>query len=142
MTRSANPARTGNSASASSHRLWRQLPPLAFVLAGAFPAWAELVEYTPSADPTGNVIGVIVITNNEGSSTQDHTVETEHGPVRLSYTTSVNYPYYNDDMTLTGCCPDTARIVDIPEGVLPSEWEIEVNENGTAEIVLYHYVGG
>ena len=140
MTRTPNPARTGNSA----HFL-HQLPSLALGLAGAFfgvAAWAERIEYTPDANPTDNVIGVIVIENNEGSGTGTHTVETEYGPVTVQYFTTLNQPYFGPDGQRTFCCPDDVRITDVPDGVLPSAWELQVDETGTATITLFLYVGG
>lgn len=114
--------------------------PLAFALAGLFSqqAWAERITFEPSGDATGNIIGHVVIENDEDSSTNTRIIELPgYGELTIQYFTTLN------EVTPSGlCCADEVRILDLPEGVLPDRWETTVEENSTATITLYRYVGG
>lgn len=118
----------------------RATAPLAFVLAGLFSggAWAERITFEPSGDATGNIIGHVVIENDEGSNTNTRIIELPgYGELTIQYFTTLN------EVTPSGlCCADEVRILDLPEGVLPDAWETTVEENSTATITLYRYVGG
>jgi len=78
----------------------------------------------------------VTVQNLRGVYNRTEHHETAHGPVALSYTTSLP-SQVNDPASA-----DTACIVDMPEGVAAHPQCIDIMELESGEILLFQYLGG
>jgi hypothetical protein len=78
----------------------------------------------------------VTVQNLRGVYNRTETHDTAHGPVALSYTTTLP-SQVNDPASA-----DSACIVDMPEGVAAYPVCIEIMELETGEIFLFQYLGG
>jgi hypothetical protein len=93
-------------------------------------SWAEVV-YTPH---DGNPFGSITVINREetGHTFREEVVETPYGVVVLEYHSTPNYP----SMT-----PDRVVVISLPDGVVASLEEFELDENAKVDIELFFWEG-
>lgn len=104
-----------------------------------FDAWPDdpdEMTYHEDPGPGDAWFGRVVIYNRQGSSGLPRTFETTHGDVRLSYTVTPNHECLRND------CRDIVRVVRVPDGVMPSEWEVIQDEDAYHTIYLYEWLGG
>lgn len=79
----------------------------------------------------------IVIYNGDSSSDNIYRFDTAHGVVTVTYDSS---PNQGCEQAPEGCADDVS--VDVPAGVIPSEWEARLYEYETRTIYLYEFLGG
>lgn len=101
--------------------------------------WPPRESYEVHHDPTpGSAwFARIVVWNPDGSAGSVWQFPTSYGRVTMRYESSPN-----------GCtvdpvpCSDRVTITDLPDGVIPSEWEADIEESTTHTIYLFKYLGG
>lgn len=93
-------------------------------------AWPERMSLLPS---NGACFAIIAIENRMGRYTAVETLETEHGPVSISYETIGGHNATDHDLV---------DVVDLPDGVAADPMFIELPDGETGFICLMEYLGG
>lgn len=95
------------------------------------------IERRPGEQP----FAIIHFTNFEGTHTDAHTVETEHGSVVVQIIMTPNQSGSLIGGAAVVCCDDELHVIDAPAGVIADPWSSKVPEGEDGRINLYRYLG-
>ncbi len=83
--------------------------------------------------PTAHCFAVVAIENRVGVYHRDETLETDHGPVVVNYTTVGGHKPGDDDQV---------SVVSLPDGVMADPMHIALPDGDTGRICLMEWIGG
>ena len=116
--------------------LWLYAAAAGVVVAASVIGWAgsALASQRMTVEPgEGDCFATVRIVNLNGWYTQVDTLETEHGPVSISYRTVGGHGPGMDDRI---------EVVSLPEGVFARPMDAEIVDGQSLAVCLFEYVGG